>query len=130
MAYIYTFGLCDVEYGDVYSDISFRADDDRQVIQYIVDNMEQFMIIFEEIYFSNSHQYLNKNIKMYDIPNFPEKIKEEQFRNDFIIEAKSVINKCLENNKNITCDILFNSSNHDISTYSIIKIKVSDIINI
>jgi len=130
MAYIYTFAICDVENGDVYPDISIRADNDRQIINYIANNIEKFIIIFEEIHLANNGSYLHKNIKLYGVDNFIEKMKNSEFRNDFITEAESVINNYLKNNENVSCDMLFNSSNLEISTYSIIKIKVNDIIDI
>lgn len=120
----------DIENGDVYPDISIRADNDRQIINYIANNIEKFIVIFEEINLANNGSYLCKNIKLYDVDNFIEKLKNNEFRNDFITEAKSVINNYLKNNENVSCDMLFNSSNLEISTYSIIKIKVNDIIDI
>lgn len=120
----------DIENGDVYPDISIRADNDRQIINYIANNIEKFIVIFEEIHLANNGSYLCKNIKLYDVDNFIEKLKNNEFRNDFITEAESVINNYLKNNENVSCDVLFNSSNLEISTYSIIKIKVNDIIDI
>jgi len=123
----------DVENGDVYPDISIRADNDKQIINYIANNIEKFITIFEEIHLANNGSYLAKNIKLYDVDNFIEKMKGNEFRNEFITETESVINNYLknnENNENISCNVLFNSSNLIISTYSIIKIKVDDIIDI
>jgi len=131
MAYIYTFGLCDIERGDMYPDISIQADDDEQVINYVVDNMEKFTTLFEEIWLSfDKNTYLRKNIQSYNVDDFPNKLLDPEFRNKFFLEATLVINDYLINNDNISCSVLFNTSNVDISTYSVMKIKVSNIINI
>lgn len=131
MAYIYTFGLCDIGRGDIYPDISIRANDDEQVINYVVDNMDKFTTLFEEIWLSCSDSYLRKNVKSYDVDDFPGKLTDIKFRNHFFLEASLVINDyLLLNNDNVSCNMLFNSSNIDISTYSVSKIKVDNIIDI
>lgn len=132
MTHIYTFALGSIENGDIFPDISLIASSDRQVIEYVRDNLDKFITIFEEIGCSDGNFYLRNKIKLFDEYDF-NKINlfdDCEFYKKFIPQIQNAINEYLNMVDDPSCDFLFNSSNLDVSIYSVIKVNISDIINI